>query len=56
MAAASSAAARKHLLYQEGSFSRKDKVNRNIGSVETSLPDKKEWIAEHNLYLLMLNG
>jgi hypothetical protein len=53
MAAASSAAARKHLLYQE---SLTDKVNRNIGSVETSLPDEKEWIAEHNLYLLMLNG
>jgi hypothetical protein len=53
MAAASSAAARKHLHHQEGLT---DKVNRGISSVAASLPDRKEWIEEHNLDMLMLNG
>ena len=53
MAAASSAAVRKHFHYQEGLS---DKVGREISSVAASLPDRKEWIAEHNLHMLMLNG
>jgi hypothetical protein len=52
-AAASSAAARKHLHHQEALT---EKVSRDISSVAASLPDKKETVEEHNLFMLMLNG
>ncbi len=35
---------------------RPDKLHRDVNSIAASLPDKKEWIAEHGLQMLMLNG
>jgi hypothetical protein len=49
--AAASTATRK---YQESM--RPDKLPKDVNAIAASLPDKKEWVAEHGLQMLMLNG
>ncbi len=51
MALASISANRKYLKRQDSD----NVVTVDINSV-SQLPDKKEWIAEHDLQMLMLNG
>jgi hypothetical protein len=51
MAAAASNATRK---YQESM--RSDKLPKDVNTIVASLPDRKEWIANHGLQMLMLNG
>jgi hypothetical protein len=51
--AAASAASRK---YKKQESVRPDKLNRDVNSIALQLPDKKEWIAEHSLHMLLLNG
>jgi hypothetical protein len=51
MTAAASNATRK---YQESL--RSDKLPKDVNTIVASLPDRKEWIANHGLQMLMLNG
>jgi hypothetical protein len=51
--AAASAASRK---YKHQESLRPDKLQRDVNSIAAFLPEKKEWIAEHALLMLMLNG
>ncbi len=51
--AAASTANRK---YKRQESVRPDKLSRDVNSIAAMLPDKKEWIAQHRLQMLMLNG
>jgi hypothetical protein len=42
--------------YKHQESLRPDKVHRDVNSIAACLPDKKDWIAEHDLQMLMLNG
>ena len=50
--AVASSATRKYKLQE----SLPDKLHRDVNTIAALLPDKKEWIAEHGLQMLMLNG
>ena len=52
---AAATVSRKHTLKRQESVL-PEKLHRDLTSSAAFLPDKKEWISEHSLLMLLLNG